>query len=182
MKDKVRSILKSFLIKAIIIFVVWQVAYYGFILPNGRANSWLTIQVVTGTKVGLDLLGYDSDFGQTDIKNPQSSRYIYIDNQPVVLVADECNGFELMALYIGFLLAFPGPWKWKAIFILVGTVVIFIVNILREVVLALNYKYFQESFDFNHKYTYVFVVYSVIFLIWRFWLNNYSLISQKNEN
>lgn len=179
MNDAVKKILKSFAIKAVILFVGWMIIYHGFIVPDGRANKWLTDQVVSGTKVGLNLLGYESDQGLVDESNPDSSRYIYIDNQPVVLVADECNGFELMALYIGFLLAFPGPWKWKAIFIPIGSVIIFLINVGREVILALNYKYFQESFDFNHKYTYVFVVYLAIFMIWRYWLNRFSVIGRR---
>ena len=179
MHEKIKTLLKSFAIKSAILFVGWMLLYHGFIVPDGRANKWLTDKVVLGTNIGLRILGYDSNQGSLDLKDPHSSRYVYIDNQPVVLVADECNGFELIALYIGFILAFPGPWKWKALFIPIGTLIIFFVNIAREVTLALNYKYFQETFDFNHKYTYVFVVYLVIFLIWRVWLNKYSIIANK---
>lgn len=182
MNEEIKKLLKNFLLKASILFAIWMIFYHGFIIPDGRANKWLTEQVVVGTKIGLAMLDYDSNKGLVDENNPESSQYIYIDNQPVVLVADECNGFELMALFIGFILAFPGPWKWKTIFIPIGSIIIFLVNVAREVVLALNYKYFQETFDFNHKYTYVFVVYLIIFNIWRFWLNNFSsLIVRKNE-
>jgi len=177
MNDAVKKILKSFAVKAALLLFGWLIIYHGFIVPDGRANKWLTDQVVNGTKIGLSLIGYESAQGLVDESNPDSSRYIYIENQPVVLVADECNGFELMALFIGFLLAFPGPWKWKALFIPIGSIIIFLVNVIREVVLALNYKYFQETFDFNHKYTYVLIVYLVIFMIWRFWMNRFSILS-----
>jgi len=180
MNDQIKKILKEFATKASILFVGWLIVYHGFIVPDGRANRLLTEKVVNGTKIGLSILGYESDQKIIDSSDPNSSRYVFIDNQPVVLVADECNGFELMALYIGFLLAFPGPWKWKAIFIPIGSIIIFLINVGREIILALNYKYFQESFDFNHKYTYVFVVYLIIFLIWRFWLNRFSMIG-KNQ-
>ena len=182
MSDEIKKILKSFVIRAVLIFIGWLGLYHGFILPNGTANQWLTEKVVIGTKVGLDLLGYDTTHGWVNETDEDTSRYIYIDGQPVVLVADACNGLELMALFIGFLFAFPGPWKYKALLIPIGTVVIFIINVLREVVLALNYKYFQESFDFNHKYTYVFIVYLAIFMIWRFWLNRYSAIGKQVAN
>lgn len=180
MDDRIKSLLKGFAIKASILFVLWLIIYHGLIVPDGRANAWLTNKVVDGTKIGLQILGFTSSQNMIDPSDPNSSRYIYIENQPVVLVADECNGFELMALYIGFILAFPGPWKWKAIFIPLGSAIIFMINVIREIILALNFKYFQESFDFNHKYTYVFVVYFVIFIIWRFWMNRFSVIS-KNQ-
>lgn len=178
MQDKVKSILRSFAIRAVILFVGWMVAYHGFIKPDGRANEWLTTKVVQGTKMGLNLLGYDVT-PNLNIDDPKADKYVFIDGQPVVLVDDPCNGLELIALFIGFLLCFPGPWKYKLIVMPIGSMIVFLINIIREITLALNYKYFQQTFDFNHKYTYVFIVYLIIFLMWRFWLNRYSSIGKK---
>lgn len=165
-----KKLLKSFGIKAGITFLVWMILYYGFIIPDGRLNHFLTQQVIDGTTFGLSVLGYDSK-GVDDL--------VYIDGQAVVLVADACNGLELFALYVGFLLCFPGKWKYKALFIPIGVALIFIINVFREIILALNYKFFQETFDFNHKYTYVLVVYLFVFALWRFWLNRYSILAKR---
>ncbi|MEQ8237620.1 MAG: archaeosortase/exosortase family protein [Cyclobacteriaceae bacterium] len=179
MSDKIRSILKKFVIRSTVIFIVWMVAYHGFIGPNGKADEWLTTKVVQSTKIGLTLLGYDTTPRKGDSEKGDNSRFVYIDGQPVVLVDDPCNGLELVALFIGFLLCFPGPLRYKAVIIPVGSSIVFLINVIREVVLALNYKYFQQTFDFNHKYTYVFFVYLAIFLMWRFWLNQYSSIGKR---
>ncbi|MEM6642330.1 MAG: archaeosortase/exosortase family protein [Bacteroidota bacterium] len=164
-----KSLLKGFAIKAVITFVAWMVLYYGFIIPDGRLNRVLTNTVIAGTVFGLSTLGYDTS-GEGDM--------VLINDQPVVLVADACNGLELFALYIGFLLCFPGKWKYKAFFIPIGLILIYVINVMREIVLALNYKFFQETFDFNHKYTYVFIVYLFVFALWRFWLNRYSILAR----
>ena len=167
-----KKILKSFAIKAIITFISWMILYYGFILPDGKINDVLTASVLDSSVMVLKWIGY----------NAHSADYIiYVDGQESVLVADACNGFELLALYIGFFLCFPGPIRFKIIFIPIGSLVIFSINIIREVSLVLNYNYFQQSFDFNHKYTYAFFVYTAVFLIWRFWLNNYSFIGKRIE-
>lgn len=163
------SLLKGFGIKAAVTFIVWLILYYGFIIPDGRLNHFLTGTVIRGTTIGLSIFGYET-------KGADSM--VYIDGQPVVLVADACNGLELFALYVGFLLCFPGKWKYKFIFIPVGIILIYMINVLREVTLALNYKFFQETFDFNHKYTYVFIVYIFVFAIWRYWLNHYSILAK----
>lgn len=181
MDPKLKRLLKPFLYKAVGLFVVWQVMYHLVIVPDGRANQWLTEKVVIGTKLGLNLFGYDTSHNWTNHFDGDTSRYVFIDNEPVVLVGDPCNGLELMALFMGFIIAFPGSWKFKSIFLPLGSIFIFFINVIREVILALNYKYFQETFDFNHKYTYVFIVYSFIFLIWRYWLNNYSVIAEKSR-
>ena len=164
-------VVKKFLIRSAIIYVVWLVLYHGLIIPDGRLNKFLTDRVSEGTAIGLEALGYETDYQVVNGDN-----MVYIDGQAVVLVADECNGLELFALYAGFILAFPGRWKFKAIFIPAGIFLIFLINIGREMALSLNYKFFQESFELNHKYTYVFIVYIFVFLIWRYWLRNYSAL------
>ncbi|WP_421874986.1 exosortase X [Marinoscillum sp.] len=179
MNNKVNSILRVFAIRAVILFIGWMVAYHGFIKPDGRANKWLTTKVVQSTKLGLNLLGFNTEYAYRNEYENDTSRFISIDNQPVVLVADECNGLELIALFIGFILCFPGPLKFKAIMISIGSLMVFLINVFREIILALNYKFLQETFDFNHKYTYVFIVYLLIFLLWRYWLNKYSSIGEK---
>ena len=166
-----RKLLRNFGIKAVVLFVVWMILYYGFIIPDGRLNSYLTNSVIKGTTTGLGLLGYATH---------KEDNLVYINSEPVVLVADACNGLELFVLYIGFLLCFPGRWLYKIIFIPSGVFMIFIINVIREIVLSLNYKYFQQTFDFNHKYTYVFIVYLFVFGLWRFWLNRYSDLARKN--
>jgi len=160
-------IVKKFLIRAGIVYVSWLVLYHAVIVPYTSINQILTEKVIQGTVWGLDILGYETT-GEGDL--------IYIDGQAVVLVADACNGLELFALYTGFLLAFPGRWTYKAVFIPLGIFAIFLINILREIALSLNYKFFQETFELNHKYTYVFIVYIFVFVIWRYWLKNYSLL------
>ena len=168
-----KSLLKTFAIKAVVTFVVWMILYHGVIVPDGRLNRVLTDGVISGTMFGLSTLGYDTG---------SDGDVILIDREPVVLVADNCNGLELFALYTGFLLCFPGSWKYKVVFIPFGITLIYIVNVSREIVLALNYKFFQATFDFNHKYTYVFVVYFFVFAIWRYWLNNYSILARPTGN
>lgn len=172
-------LIRIFGLRAGLLFIVWLAAYHQWIKPDGRVDTWLTDQVVNGTRAGLTFMGYQASnavFEQDDI---ELGRLIYIDGEAVVFVADACNGLELMALFAGFLLAFPGPPKYKAMLIPIGTLAIYLLNIGREIVLALNYKFFQQTFDFNHKYTYVLIVYGAIFLVWRYWLNHYSIIGKK---
>lgn len=168
--QKMNLTIKKFLIRVSILYSSWLVLYYAFIIPDGKLNHFLTQRVIDGTVLGLELLGYDTN-GQNDL--------IFIDGQAVVLVADACNGLELFVLFAGFIVAFPGKILYKMIFIPAGIFLIFGINILREIALSLNYKFFQETFELNHKYTYVLIVYFFVFLIWRFWLKNFSALAKQ---
>jgi exosortase/archaeosortase family protein len=71
-------------------------------------------------------------------------------------------------------LAYPGDWKVKTIYILIGSIVIYLINVLRILVLLFNMIYYKGSFDFNHKYTYTIAVYLCVFVLWMLWANHFS--------
>ncbi len=185
MKQNLKTILRTFIIRIIILFFGWLILYQGFVRPDGRVDHWMSMRVVDLTRTCLAILGHDTNTQFRPDGPGINSRYVYVDGTPVLSVADGCNGIELIALFMGFIIAFPGKWNYKLTFIIIGSILIYLLNVIREVILALNYMFFRETFDFNHKYTYVLVVYSMVFLIWRFWLNRYSGIGNivhRNEH
>ncbi|MFY0626283.1 MAG: archaeosortase/exosortase family protein [Reichenbachiella sp.] len=171
MKIDKKVLIKTFLIKAAIVFVVWQIAYHGFIKPNETIDNTLTEWVTASSVFGLTLLGFDS----SSIDN-----VIYINEIQSVKVANGCNGLELVALFLGFLICFPGNLKSKIVYGIFGSIAIELINILREITLALNYNYFRATFDINHKYTYALLVYAFVFIVWKHWIERYSVIAKKH--
>jgi exosortase/archaeosortase family protein len=102
---------------------------------------------------------------------------ITLDGQSLVWIDSGCTGLTLMALFAGFIFAYPGPIIKKAWYIPVGILAIYLVNIIRVVALALNHIMSRSSFDFNHKYTYTLVTYLAIFGLWMLWANRLSGVS-----
>jgi len=182
MVDK-RKLLKSFAIKALLFLIGWKILFVGFILPSGTINNALTIAVAKGTGIGGEFFGYKHTIEINEAKdNPSAvTGTVYLNNEPAVLVGGACNGLELFALYVGFIVCFPGPFFPKLFFSVAGTVLLFFTNIMREILLAFNYMYFRSSFDFNHHYTYAIAVYLIVFLIWRYWLNNFSALGSSSK-
>jgi exosortase/archaeosortase family protein len=86
-----------------------------------------------------------------------------------------------VALYTGFLIAFPGNIKSKLYFIGIGTLVIWILNIIRIAALAMLDTISREWTEFNHTYTFTLVMYGVIFLTWYIWLNKYAHVRTKKS-
>lgn len=162
--------IRKFLIIAISLLIGWKTLYYLYLLPDGRLDHVLTEWVLEGSVWGLDMLGFESQY---------ADRVIYIKGEPSVAVGDRCNGLELTVLYIGFFLCFPGSIKFKVVYIFLGSITLFALNIIREMALALNYNYFRSSFDINHKYTFALLVYLVVFLLWKNWINAHSFANKK---
>lgn len=167
-----RKLITSFIFKAILFFVAWQILFAFWIKTESGLNEVLTDYVIKATKIGMESLGFSA-------KN--DGNIILIENKPILRVENECNGLELLALFAGFIICFPGHPKIKLLYILIGSVILLMVNVGREILLGLNYYYFRSTFDINHKYTYTIIVYLIVFGIWKHWLKNYSLVSNKKN-
>lgn len=154
-----------FLAYAMGLYVLWYIFYDLWLLNDGRLDWWLSENVAHFSGNVLAALGF----------NAGSDRYIVMLNgYKSVIVGPPCNGLVLYALFTGFIIAFPGPWKKKLWYIPLGIATIYFLNILRVVGLSLNSYYSQDTFHFNHKYTYVFIVYAFIFGLWMLWAKKFS--------
>ena len=133
-------------------------------------DEWLTLKVVNATVLALNLLDYNAEAKHIMVQ---------INGQDVIFVYHACNGMVLMALFTGFIIAFPGPFQKKLFFIPAGILLINLVNILRVVGLALNAYHYQDTLSFNHKYTFTIIVYAAIFALWMLWVKQYSGLNKK---
>ncbi len=168
-KDQRQRAIALFIIKAVLLYLIWFISYDFFIAPAGKVDAALNFRVATDAGKILDLLGYD---GSTQPGIRQT--IVCIKDETMVGVGNPCNGLELFVLFAGFIICFPGVWKNKWWYILAGCILIHFVNVLRTVALALIQYKSPEYLDFNHHYTFTIVVYSIIFLLWIFWTNRYS--------
>ncbi len=158
--------LRRFLFVAGALYLVWFFGYEQWLAPDGRLDEVLCDHIARSAAVVLRALGFDASI--------TAPRVIALNGTDAVIVGTPCNGLVLYALFTGFILAFPGPWRHKAAYIPLGIGLIYVLNIGRVMALALNHRYSQETVDFNHHYTFTFVVYGFIFLLWMTWARRYS--------
>ncbi|MCK5104500.1 MAG: archaeosortase/exosortase family protein [Cyclobacteriaceae bacterium] len=85
-----------------------------------------------------------------------------------------CSGLELFLLFFGFILLMKGRLKDKLWFVPLGLSGILVLNIIRIVVLSIIYYNKPQYLDFNHKYTFVIIVYGAIFGLWLLWVNKFA--------
>ena len=166
-----------FIIKAVVLYIIWFLTYDFIIQPAGTVDRYLNKVVGDQSAVLLRLIGYGADtvpgINQTILR---------IDGVNMVGVGNPCNGLELFVLFAGFIICFPGSTSRKLWFIPAGLIVIHFANILRSASLALIQYHDPESLDFNHHYTFTIIVYAIIFGLWMLWVNKYStLFHVKNK-
>lgn len=152
----------TFLLKVLGIYICWYLVYELWLLPDGRLDAWLTTNIVSVAAGILKSMGYDVyAYG----------RLVGIGETGGIYLADGCSGITAIGLFVGFVLAYPGDWTPRIAFMVVGIGVIYLVNILRIVTLAITQLQWPSMFGITHDYSTTAIFYLVIFGLWMIWAN-----------
>jgi exosortase H (IPTLxxWG-CTERM-specific) len=86
-----------------------------------------------------------------------------------VNIENGCNGVETMLIFLAAVLAFPAPWKARAIGLVFGILAIQAVNLVRVVALFYTGAYFPTWFDTSHTVIWQSLVILSGVLLWILW-------------
>lgn len=167
-----------FLLNGVFLYGIWLLHYYLFIKKFTNWDYNLNYSIVYLAHEFFNL------FGQTTVIEIESDHIILMTDSfknSGVWVGDECNGFKLFSIFSIFIIAYPGPWKTKVWFILMGIAIIHLANVLRVMALLLIYENYPTALDFNHLYTFTILVYSIIFILWWIWSKKYGTNALKKN-
>lgn len=156
-KNAIPPNIRPFLLRAVILVAVWEILYNFLLKPSGIPDDQLTTAVQWGA---IELL----KFFYTDIS--ALGNIIVLNGQKAVSIARQCNGLELIVLYLGFIICLPTNAKRMITYGVVGTIVIYILNIIRTALLAVMYEQSHSMSDFAHHYAFKIIIYAVVFLGW----------------
>jgi len=163
------SPLYRFLILFAVAAVAWFVLYNYWLQPHSSIDITVINATLALSKKMLTLLGHQAFI---------EGRVLRIAGTSGLWVGDNCNAISLFALFGGFILCFPGNIKSKLWFIPTGIALIFLLNCIRMVVLAITDVYSRKWTEFNHTYTFTIIIYGFIFLLWMYWVNRYSFVKK----
>ena len=172
--------LYRFLLKGLGIYILWYVVYDLWLHPAGKIDLVVIKSLERWSYFILELFGYVT----LEESHVENIRTIGIDGTHGLWIGDPCNGLTLFALFVGFVLAYPGPWKKKLWFIPLGIAAIHLINVLRIVGLSMIIYYFPDPavLDFNHTYTFTMLVYGFVFSLWYLWATKLSGLGTLNSS
>ncbi len=157
-----KSEIAQFLIKVLVIYIIWYIVYELWVLPSGVIDEPLSQNIASITA------GILAAFGETTF---HFGRVVGITGTNGVEIVDGCNGIAAIGLFLGFIIAYPGAWIPRLLFSLFGIAVIYITNVARTVILCYVQAYWPTAFDFTHEYSTAAVFYIIIFILWMIWAN-----------
>jgi exosortase/archaeosortase family protein len=183
---RLKSPIVRFGLVVLMLLALWKLFYNNWLIGLG-INDPITAWIGYWSNLFLTYLGYASVCHQV---NPDLSLFfqrvtIFINGMEIVTIDDGCNGLELYALLIGFVVSYGKgnlSWIFSSSFLILSVLFIFFINVFRIVGLALLVYYRVPHFQVFHKYVFAAVVYLIIFLmmwLWTYWVNQ-SLLKVKN--
>ena len=124
-----------------------------------------------------NVMGYDASVEQ---HSSELSMKLNINGKYVSRIIEGCNSISIIILFLAFIIAFSGPVKATVLFGIFGSVLIYIVNILRIIALSVLYYRFPKYQDVLHDLLFPAVIYGLVFVLWITWVTFYSNI-RKDE-
>ena len=154
--------LTVFIVKMVAVYAVWFVVYDLWLLPDGRLDAGLSefVAAATGWMIG--------PFYETAVVD---GRTVWATPQVGVIIENGCNGLSALSLFVGFVIAYPGSWARRALFIPLGLAAIVATNVLRCVALLVISDLWPSVFGQVHGFHALFVFYLAIFGLWVLWAN-----------
>lgn len=140
--------------------------------------DYLTNLVAKQSQSILESVGYQSE----TIKHPdEESMKLIINGKFVARVVEGCNSISIIILFISFIIAFAGKFKPTFLFILAGSTLIYVVNLIRIVILSIGLYHYPWRREILHTVIFPLIIYGMVFLLWMFWVNRFANIKKRDE-
>lgn len=81
-----------------------------------------------------------------------------------------CNGVEATIVLVAAILAFPAPWRHKAIGIVLGIVAVQLLNVVRVISLFYIGQWNREAFEWAHQYVWQALIMLDVLIVWLIWV------------
>lgn len=188
---KFPTALQNFLKRSLVFFIIFQCYFLTFESKSRTLNAPLTNYVaIHSAEILNSFSSYQHYNCRPKIKNTWRDGIlertygstIYFKKNAILYIGDACNGLELFALYIGFILAMPAKGIRKFSYVVGGGIIIHLMNVLRCVGLILLQINARKHFDFAHHYLFKVIIYSVILMLWYFYMKKIVLHNDKQSS
>lgn len=154
------------------LYLSWYFIYELYLKPSTNFDEWLIHSLVRSAEEAFRFFGVSlTDYSALDVSYKS---HIGLSGSLGVTVGAPCDGAPLLALFLSFVGAFPGPWRHKWWYMLVGVITIHLFNVLRIMGLALIVSWNPDWLAFNHDYTFTIAIYGYVFGLWWIWINRFA--------
>lgn len=163
--------LLKFFLSYLILTVLYQIYLNSFNSSSLEVDS-ITQLVSVQTQQTIELFNYNSHL---EPHPNQNSNMLFVEEKFVARVVEGCNAISVIILFIAFVIAFKGNFKKTVVFILAGSILIYLLNIIRIALIAIALFHYPQHEHLLHGVVFPLFIYGVVFLLWVIWVNKFSV-------
>jgi exosortase/archaeosortase family protein len=177
-KYKQATDLNRFLMKGTVLFLAWRV-FRKWLIVKGKTSaftqavSWLYLKT---SRFFLTVFGFDTQM------NLEERKLWLTGASESIEVVYGCLGINLFAVFLVFIIAYPGKLWLKSVFIPAGFILIFLMNALRMAALTYIVDKWHEHTDLFHHFIFQGLIYVGIFIIWLYFIQLGNKLNQKTKS
>jgi exosortase family protein XrtF len=176
---KYKSVIK-FILTFLFVYTILSVSYkfyLDFSTGSKYYPDFATNLAARQIESLLQTVGYDAS---TLPHSEEASMKLIINDKFVARVIEGCNSLSVIILFVSFIVAFSEKWKPTIIYLLAGSVLIYIMNLARIVILSIGLYHYPWRREVLHNVIFPLIIYGMVFLLWMFWVNRYARLKKQN--
>lgn len=168
--------LLSFLTKFFLSYFLLLGIYWFYLNKTQQKEEFFSCSPITNSVAKqanglINTFGYDANIKQHD---NELSIKVTVENAYVARVIEGCNSISVIILFLAFIIAFSGKITATVLFGIVGSFLIYGLNILRIALLAIGlYKYPKKQAIF-HDLLFPAIIYGFIVVLWLIWIKKFA--------
>ena len=169
-----------FIITFLSVYIVLAVAYKLYLDYSDGSKyypDYLTNTVAKQSQDILNTFGYETVI---EAHPEELTMKIIIRDKYVARVVEGCNSISIIILFISFVIAFSGKFKTTLFYLLAGSTLLYVVNLVRIAILSVGLFHYPWRREILHVVIFPAIIYGMVFLLWMFWVNRFSNLNKKN--
>ena len=173
---KYKSVIK-FILTFLIVYGALTFSYKLYLTFSTGENyypDYLTNLVAKQSVSLLETAGYKAEIFPYPT---HAYQMLIVNDKYVAKIVEGCNSISVIILFLSFIVAFSGRFKATVIYILAGSVIIYVANLLRVVILSIGLYHYPWRSEVLHSVVFPAMIYGMVFLLWMIWVKRYKKIN-----
>ena len=148
-------------------------------LSNFEGNKIDSITKMVGRNTEQVLLLFTNDSSvQESATHPYMK--LFYNQQYVARIIEGCNAISVIVLFISFIVAFSGKLIPTLLYIFGGSLLIYVLNVIRIAALSVLIFYFPKQESILHGVIFPLSIYGIVFILWLIWVRKFSKYASKD--
>ena len=173
---------KPFLIFLASFFLTYSILtfLYQNYLNGFEENKTDSITKLVGRNTEQVLLLFAND-ASVDESSTDPYLKLFYNQKYVARIIEGCNAISVIILFISFVIAFSGKVMPTLLFVFGGSLLIYVLNVIRIAALSALIYYFPRQESLLHEVLFPLYIYGVVFILWLIWVRKFSKYASKNS-